>query len=124
VLARLTSPLSRLLMAAASARSRTSGTEFADTAAITVVLASEGYPEAPRTGRAITDWRPRHPSGSAPRHAATAVSGDELVATGDACSTSWRPALVRRRARPGVCRSRAIGLEGSHYRRDAALALD
>src|SRR5690606_11462197 len=54
VLPRLRTPLSRLLLAAASGHLEDEPQpEFSDEVAITVVLASEGYPEAPQTGRMI-----------------------------------------------------------------------
>jgi phosphoribosylamine--glycine ligase len=53
VLPRLTSDLAALL-ADAAAGSLTSTPTFTDDAAVTVVLASEGYPESPRTGDPIT----------------------------------------------------------------------
>ncbi|WP_294979524.1 phosphoribosylamine--glycine ligase [uncultured Microbacterium sp.] len=129
VLARLTSPLSRLLMSAASGTLEDEpAPTFADTAAITVVLASEGYPEAPRTGRAITGLEA---AASVPgvhlAHAATAVSGDELVATGgrvlNVVATGSSFGAARDQAYAALER---ITLEGSHYRRDIAarVALD
>ncbi|EED6225817.1 phosphoribosylamine--glycine ligase, partial [Salmonella enterica subsp. enterica serovar Haifa] len=54
VLPRLSTPLSQLLFAAASGTLEDQPEPvFRDDAAITVVLASEGYPEAPQTGRPI-----------------------------------------------------------------------
>jgi phosphoribosylamine--glycine ligase len=53
VLPRLTSDLAALL-ADAAAGDLTSDPTFSDDAAVTVVLASEDYPEAPRTGDVIT----------------------------------------------------------------------
>jgi phosphoribosylamine--glycine ligase len=53
VLPRLTSDLAGLL-AEAAAGDITSTPTFTDDAAVTVVLASEGYPESPRTGDVIT----------------------------------------------------------------------
>ena len=53
VLPRLVDPLSELLLAAASGTLEDQPRPaFADAVAVTVVLASEGYPEAPITGRA------------------------------------------------------------------------
>ncbi|EIC07377.1 Phosphoribosylamine--glycine ligase [Microbacterium laevaniformans OR221] len=123
VLARLTSPLSRLLMAAASGTLENEpAPTFADTAAITVVLASEGYPEAPRTGRVITGLdAAASVSGVHLAHAATAVQGDGLVATGgrvlNVVATGASFSAARDRAYAALER---IDLEGSHYRRDIA----
>jgi len=123
VLARLTSPLSRLLMAAASGTLEDEPEPaFADTAAITVVLASEGYPETPQTGRAITGT---DAAASTPgvhlAHAATAERDGALIATGgrvlNVVATGDTFAEARERAYAAIAR---IELAGSHYRRDIA----
>ncbi|MGB4778283.1 phosphoribosylamine--glycine ligase [Microbacterium sp.] len=125
VLPRLTSPLSRLLMAAASGHLEDEpAPTFADSAAVTVVLASEGYPESPVTGRVITGT---DAAASTPgvhlAHAATAAGPDDgtLVATGgrvlNVVATGDTFAEVRERAYTAIER---IELAGSHYRRDIA----
>ncbi len=123
VLARLTSPLSRLLMSAASGTLEDEpAPTFADGAAITVVLASEGYPEAPRTGRTITGV---DAAASAPgvhvAHAATAERDGALIATGgrvlNVVATGGTFAEARERAYTALDE---ISLEGSHFRRDIA----
>jgi phosphoribosylamine--glycine ligase len=53
VLPRLTSDLADLLAAAAAGDLAGRAPEFADDAAVCVVLASPGYPESPRTGLVI-----------------------------------------------------------------------
>ncbi|MFT3797790.1 phosphoribosylamine--glycine ligase [Microbacterium sp.] len=124
VLARLTSPLSRLLMSAAAGHLEDEPDPvFADTAAITVVLASEGYPEQPVTGRTITGT---DAAASVPgvhlAHAATArVDGGALVATGGrvlcVVATGDTFAQTRERAYAAIG---MIGLEGAHFRTDIA----
>jgi len=123
VLARLTSPLSRLLMAAASGTLEDEPEPaFGDTAAITVVLASEGYPEAPQTGRVITGT---DAAASTPgvhlAHAATAERDGALIATGgrvlNVVATGDTFTEARERAYAAIAR---IELAGSHYRRDIA----
>ena len=54
--------------------------EFSDDVAVTVVLASEGYPEQPITGRPITGLA--DVEGVTVAHAATALVKGEFVATG------------------------------------------
>jgi phosphoribosylamine--glycine ligase len=54
VLPRFAGDLATLLASAAAGRLDESELRFVDDAAVTVVLASEGYPEAPRTGDAIS----------------------------------------------------------------------
>jgi phosphoribosylamine--glycine ligase len=123
VLPRLVTPLSGLLFAAASGElAGVPRPEFSDDVAVTVVLASEGYPESPITGRAITglDDALTVP-GVTIAHAATAQSGDRLIATGGRVLS-----VVATGADFGEARTRAydalgkISLEGSHYRSDIA----
>ena len=124
VLARLASPLSTLLLAAATGRLReVPEPVFRDDVAITVVLASEGYPESPVTGRPIVglDTLGDLP-GVTVAHAATAVSADGgLVATGgrvlNVVATASDFTTARRLAYEALGR---IQLEGAHYRRDIA----
>ncbi len=123
VLARMTSPLSRLLLAAAGGFLEDEpAPTFADTAAITVVLASEGYPESPHVGRPITGLVDAAGiPGIHLAHAATAESERGLIATGGrvinvvATGTSFTVARVR-----AYAAVRHIALEGSHYRTDIA----
>ncbi|MEW2012489.1 MULTISPECIES: phosphoribosylamine--glycine ligase [Microbacterium] len=123
VLARLRSPLSRLLLAAASGTLESEpAPEFSPEAAVTVVLASEGYPEAPQTGRAIegTDAA-ASVDGVHLAHAATATADGALVATGgrvlNVVAVGGDLADARERAYTALER---ITLEGGHYRRDIA----
>ncbi|MDT3316048.1 phosphoribosylamine--glycine ligase [Microbacterium sp. KSW4-11] len=123
VLARLRSPLSRLLLAAASGTLESEpAPEFSLEAAVTVVLASEGYPEAPQTGRAIegTDAA-ASVDGVHLAHAATATADSALVATGgrvlNVVAVGADLADARERAYTALER---ITLEGGHYRRDIA----
>ncbi|MFT4213320.1 MAG: phosphoribosylamine--glycine ligase, partial [Microbacterium sp.] len=84
VLPRLTSSLSRLLLSAAAGHLEDEpDPTFADDVAVTVVLASEGYPESPVTGRPIAglDAAAAVP-GVHLAHAATAAGDGTLVATG------------------------------------------
>ena len=123
VLARLASPLSTLLMAAASGNLETQpAPTFSDEVAVTVVLASEGYPEAPVTGRALGGADAASAvDGVHLAHAATARAEGGLVATGgrvlSVVATGGSFALARERAYRAI---EAIALEGSHYRRDIA----
>ncbi|MDQ0744054.1 phosphoribosylamine--glycine ligase [Clavibacter sp. B3I6] len=123
VLPRLVTPLSQLLLAAASGElGGVPRPEFSDDVAVTVVLASEGYPESPRTGRAISGLEDaaRVP-GVSVAHAATAESEGGLVATGGrvlsvvATGASFEEA--RSRVYEAVDR---IGLDGSQHRTDIA----
>lgn len=125
VLPRLVTPLSSLLFAAATGElSGMPRPEFALDTAVTVVLASEGYPEAPQTGRPITglDEAAQVPEVTI-AHAATARDAETgaLLATGGrvlsvvARGTSFDEA--RERAYDAVAR---IHLPGAQYRTDIA----
>ena len=124
VLARLATPLSSLLMAAASGHLEDEpAPAFAEAAAVTVVLASEGYPAEPVTGRAITGLAAAASvEGVHLAHAATAERDGELIATGGrvlnvvALGNTFFQA--RERAYEALGR---IRLEGSHHRTDIAL---
>jgi phosphoribosylamine--glycine ligase len=123
VLPRLETPLAGLLLAAANG---TLGTlpypVFSSDVAVTVVLASEGYPESPQTGRPIYGLEAAAAvEGVTIAHAATAMLEGQFIATGGRVLT-----VVARGADFATARSRAyhaldlITLEGSHYRTDIA----
>ena len=127
VLPRLADPLSELLLAAASGRlEEHARPAFAEACAVTVVLASEGYPQAPATGRAIAgvDAAAAVP-GVHLAHAATADRDGALVATGGrvlnvvALGTTFREA--RERAYVALDE---IALDGGQFRRDIAARVD
>lgn len=124
VLPRLTSPLSELLLAAANGDldSVPAPTFDPNTVAITVVLASEGYPESPVTGRALHGLsEAASVDGVHLAHAATSVAGDSYTATGgrviNVVATGSSFAAAREAAYEALDR---ISLEGSHYRSDIA----
>lgn len=121
VLPRLVTPLSGLLLAAATGGlAGLPDPEFSPESAVVVVLASEGYPENPVTGRELT-LPESLPAGVSIAHAATARVDDRLLATGG------RVLGVVARA-DGFAAARAaayttledIHLDGGHYRRDIA----
>ena len=123
VLPRLVTPLSGLLYAAATGGlGKLPYPKFSDDVAVTVVLASEGYPEAPVTGRRIDglDAAAAVP-GVHIAHAATAVLEGSFVATGgrvlSVVATGADFADARARAYEALGH---IHLEGSHYRTDIA----
>ena len=130
VLPRLVTPLSGLLYAAATGGlGELPRPEFRADAAVTVVLASEGYPENPATGRVIEGL---DAAASVPgvhlAHAATAIgaapeAGGEapLVATGgrvlNVVAVGSDFAEARSRAYEALGR---LHLEGGQYRTDIA----
>ena len=121
VLPRLITPLSGLLLAAATGQlGSTPRPEFSTDVAVTVVLASEGYPENPITNRPIGGLADIEKVTIA--HAATALVGGEFVATGGrvlsvvALGADFTEARARAYAALDT-----ITLEGGHYRTDIAL---
>ncbi|MCZ4067128.1 phosphoribosylamine--glycine ligase [Microbacterium sp. H37-C3] len=123
VLARLTSPLSELLMAAASGRLESEPEPtFSSDAAVTVVLASKGYPENPVTGRALTGLdAAASVEGVHLAHAATAETVDGLVATGGRVLNVVARGTDFTEARDRAYRALSeISLDGSHHRTDIA----
>lgn len=123
VLPRLITPLSGLLHAAATgALAGLPHPEFSDDACVTVVLASEGYPDAPQTGRPILGLEAAAAlPGVSILHAATARDRDRLVATGGRVLSVVATGSDLRQARSRVYEAlKEITLEGSHYRSDIA----
>jgi phosphoribosylamine---glycine ligase len=130
VLPRLATPLSGLLFAAATGGlGELPRPEFRSDAAVTVVLASEGYPDAPETGRVIDGL---DAAASVPgvhiAHAATAIGRapegggmPPLIATGgrvlNVVAVGSGFAEARRRAYEALGHLR---LEGGQYRTDIA----
>ncbi|HRQ00855.1 MAG TPA: phosphoribosylamine--glycine ligase [Terrimesophilobacter sp.] len=125
VLPRLVSPLSALLFATANGSlENLPAPEFSDEACVTVVLASEGYPDAAVTGRTITGLAEAEAvEGVHLAHAATARTDDGAVVAmgGRVLSVVARGAdLAEARERA----YRALGeleLEGGQFRTDIAL---
>ncbi|MBF0672568.1 MAG: phosphoribosylamine--glycine ligase [Salinibacterium sp.] len=123
VLPRLVTPLSGLLLAAATGGlGSLPRPEFSSDACVTVVLASEGYPETPITGRAITGIADALAiEGVTIAHAATAASEGGFVSSGGRVLS-----VVARGADFAQARERAykamdtIHLEGGQFRHDIA----
>ena len=125
VLARLRTPLGGLLHAAATgALDALPPLRWADQHAVTVVVAAEGYPAAPRTGGMVEgiDEVPGGPDAYV-LHAGTARADDGvLVASGgrvlSVVGLGGSLAEARERAYAAVD---AVRLAGSHHRSDIAL---
>ncbi len=125
VLPRLVTPLGELLFAAAIGRlDGADWPEFSERTAVSVVLASEGYPEAPIVGRPLGGLKSALEVGGVHiDHAATAwsESRDVLVATGgrvlSVVAVGDGFADTRSRAYEAVSR---IHFEGGQHRTDIA----
>lgn len=126
VLARLESPLAQTLLAAAEGRLAEFGPlAWSPDAAVTVVMAAEGYPEAPRTGDPIAGLEEAAAlPGVMVLHAgtATSVEGEIVTAGGRVLSvvaTGADLAAARERAYEAVG---LISWEGEQHRSDIARA--
>ncbi|MEY3677782.1 MAG: hypothetical protein RL351_1009 [Actinomycetota bacterium] len=128
VLRRLNSSLSNLLYKAASGHLEgVSDPEFNKDVAITVVLASEGYPDTTAPNRPIYGIGDAEAQGVEVCHASTAPAVDETSANGVFTATGGRVLSVvatgkdfagaRAQAYAGI---QKIQLQGSHYRKDIA----
>ena len=126
-LARLRTPLGTLLHAAAEGRLDEVGSLRVDPAyAVTVVIASQGYPAAPRTGRPIAgvDAAEATSPDVYVLHAGTSRDADGLlVSSGGRVLNVVATAPTLAEARDAAYRAvEEIRLEGSHFRTDIALA--
>ena len=128
VLRRLTSSLSGLLYKAATGQLNGAATpDFTRDVAITVVLASEGYPDTSAPNRPISGLEEAEETGVEICHAATASAVAETGANGVLLATGGRVlsvvatgtdfASARKQAYAGI---EKLHLEGSHYRSDIA----
>jgi phosphoribosylamine--glycine ligase len=127
VLARLGTPIAGVLHAAATGRLAEVGPlEWSEGAAVTVVVAAEGYPEAPVAGGVVHGLDlAAEVDGAHVLHAGTAVGADgNVVVTGgrvlSVVGTGATVADARLAAYAAVGR---ISLAGSHHRTDIAAAV-
>jgi phosphoribosylamine--glycine ligase len=125
VLRRLLTPLSGLLHKAATGQLATSlDPEFSEDVAVTVVLASEGYPVSTAPAREITGLAENDIHVEL-AHAATKVVDGKLMATGGRVLSVVSIAKTFHKARKHAYKViKNIKLEGSHFRTDIALKVD
>ena len=117
---RLATPLASLLYKAATGNLGDTQLQWRDDSAVTVVLAADGYPSAPKSGAPIS---------SIPTidqvqifHAGTAMNGNGLVSAGGRVMTVTGIGSDLTEARNRAYRAISqIDLEGSFYRSDIAL---
>lgn len=117
---RLDCDLGELLLACAEGRLAEVPARWSADTAVTVVMASKGYPEAPRTGTVIKGVADAEATGAVVFHAGTRAGDDgQLIATGGrvlAVSARGGTAeTARERAYAAVA---AIDWPGGFYRRD------
>jgi phosphoribosylamine--glycine ligase len=123
VLPRLVDPLSELLLAAASGHLEDlPRPAFAEAVAVTVVLASEGYPQSPVTGRALSGLDAAAAvDGVHLAHAATAAAEGGLITTGGRVLNVVGLGTTFAEARDRAYRALGeITLEGGRHRTDIA----
>lgn len=117
---RLGSGFAQTLLEAASGR-EIQPPEILDNAAVTVVIANEGYPTAPRKGSPVTIGH--LPTGVKLFHAGTSIKDGVLVASGGRVLAVSASAPTFREARSlayeGVT---AVSIAGSFYRKDIGVA--
>lgn len=125
VLRRLLTPLSGLLHKSATGQLATVlEPEFSDDVAVTVVLASEGYPVTSAPDREITGLEENDIHVEL-AHAATKLVDGKLFATGGRVLSVVSMAKTFHKARKHAYKViENIKLEGSHYRTDIALKVD
>ncbi len=123
VLARLDSPLSSLLLAAATGTlADLPPLQWSDDAAVCVVIAAEGYPESPVTGGVITGLADADAvEGVDVLHAGTRAEGAEIVASGGrVLSVVGRGATLAEARERAYAAVALIDLPGAHHRSDIA----
>ncbi len=120
LLPRLKTPLAQLLLKAATGKLAGETLEWSDESAVTVVLATEGYPANPVTGEPITGISPV--PGSSVFHAGTTLRDGILHSSGGRVLAVTGMGADLTEARNKAYRViSAITLHGSHYRSDIAL---
>src|ERR1700693_4446296 len=121
LLPRLKTPLAALLYLAATGDLKEApALQWSDEAAVTVVLASEGYPTSPKVGAPIGGIP--HIDGVTIFHAGTTLKDGDLTSAGGRvlAVTGFGATLAaaRDKAYQGI---EEITLPGGHYRKDIAL---
>jgi len=125
VLARLKTPLASVLMASATGRlASLAPLQWRKGSAVTVVVAAKGYPESPITGDVIGGLEEAGEiAGVSILHAGTKITDDGIASNGGRVLsvTAYGDSLHEARERAYTAID-LITLEGSHHRRDIALA--
>ena len=123
VLERLASPFAPLLLDAARGElAEDAALDWSEDAAVTVVVASAGYPAAARSGDPITGIAEAEQGGAHVIHAGTALDTDGALvsAGGRVLSVVARGADLRQARTRALTATEKVVLEGSHHRTDIA----
>jgi phosphoribosylamine---glycine ligase len=119
ILPRLKSDLGELLMAAVDERLEEVNPEWDTRSAVTVVLASEGYPEAPIKGREITGAHQAPQEDSLLFHAGTKRSaGKTLTSGGRVLAMTGLGESVEEARRKAYHALKSVHFDGMQYRED------
>ena len=120
LLPRLKTPLAQLLFKAATGSLQGTTLDWSSKSAVTVVLASDGYPTAPVVGEPITGVNPIE--GTTVFHAGTTLKDQVLHSSGGRVLTVTGLGNDLSEARGKAYQViSSISLRGSHYRSDIAL---
>ncbi|MGI9657791.1 MAG: phosphoribosylamine--glycine ligase [Gaiellaceae bacterium] len=121
ILPRLDNDLGELLLAASSGDLSNVAVSENEKVAVTVVMASAGYPEAPRTGALIRGSESVTPESALVFHAGTALVDGEITASGGRVLnvTGLGPSIDTARERAYQAIS-GIDFPGGQFRRDIA----
>lgn len=125
VLARLKTPLAAVLLASATGRlASLPPLQWHKGSAVTVVVAAKGYPESPVTGDVISGLEAAgEVAGVSILHAGTKVTDDGIASNGGrVLSVTARGESLHEARERAYTAIDLISLEGSHHRRDIALA--
>ena len=125
VLARLKTPLAAVLLASATGRlASLPPLQWHKGSAVTVVVAAKGYPESPVTGDVISGLEAAgEVAGVSILHAGTKVTDDGIASNGGrVLSVTARGESLHEARERAYTAIDLISLEGSHHRRDMALA--
>jgi phosphoribosylamine--glycine ligase len=115
----LKTPLAQLLYKASTDSLDDVALEWSDQSAVTVVLAADGYPQAPKTAGIITSIP--NIDGTQVFHAGTSLSAGNLVSNGGRVLTVTGSGIDLTEARDRAYRAISqINLEGSFFRSDIA----
>ena len=124
LLPRLKTPLATLLFQAATGSlNEAAPLEWSSESAVTIVLAAPGYPSAPSIGDPITGIDSLEVEGASVFHGGTTLKDGVLHSAGGRVLTITGVGPTLELARSKAYQAIAtIGLKGSHYRSDIALA--
>jgi phosphoribosylamine--glycine ligase len=124
LLPRLKTPLATLLFQAATGSlNEAAPLEWSSESAVTIVLAAPGYPSAPSIGEPITGIDSLEVKGVSVFHAGTTLKDGVLHSAGGRVLTITGVGSTLELARTKAYQAiSTIGLTGSHYRYDIALA--